>query len=182
MTKNNLLLILLFIGLLSNAQKNKAENRIDKEFPTPIAFPYEFLGKFSGNLNISDNTGSKANIPTEFEIKKGENDKVFEYKFSFIEGQKKITNSYKLHIIDETKGYYAISDDKGMEFMATLIKGVLYSTYDTKDNIMFTSLHFTNSGKLRFNVIVSQKSKQKNNAKVNLSNVVQVQKALLSKI
>jgi hypothetical protein len=66
--------------------------------------------------------------------------------------------------------------------MATLIKDTLYSTYDTKDTIMFTSFQFTNLGKLRFNIIISKKSKNKGKGDTNLSNVVQVQNAVFSKI
>lgn len=181
MLKTPFLCILIFFTLIGYAQKERP-NKDEKEFPTPISFPYDFLGKYSGNLNISDTTGSVANVPTEFSISKSDIEDVFLYQFSFIQGKDKIVNKYMLHIIDETKGYYAIADEKGMEFMATLINGALYSTYDTKDTIMYTSLQFTNEGKLRFNVIISKKSKNKGKGDTNLSNVVQVQKALLSKI
>lgn len=176
----------ILLGLITFpcvGQRNiEKEKRVDDEFPTPISFPYDFLGKYSGNLNISDTTGSVANVPTEFSISKSDDEDVFWYQFSFIQGKDKIVNKYMLHIIDETKGYYAITDEKGMEFMATLINGTLHSTYDTKDTIMNTSLQFTNEGKLRFNIIISKKSKNKGKGDTNLSNVVQVQKALLSKI
>ena len=138
--------------------------------------------RVSGNLNIADATGSKANVPTDFTIRKTNDEEVFEYEFSYYQGNDNIVNKYLLHIIDEEKGYYAITDNEGLEFMATLIKGVLYSIYDTKDKIMFTSLQFTNDGKLRFNVIISLKSKKQGKGGTNLSNVVQTQKALLSKI
>lgn len=174
-------LMLFLIGQISYTQIDRVK-RIDDEFPTPISFPYEYLGEFAGNLSISDNTGTIANVPTEFSISKSEDNEVFNYQFSFIQGKEKVVNKYMLHIIDESKGYYAITDDKGLEFMATLIKGVLYSTYDTKDTIMYTTLQFTNDGKLRFNVVISKKSKNKGKGNTNLSNVVQVQKALLSKI
>lgn len=179
--KTSFLLILFFVVnvLTLSAQDEK---RVDDEFPTPIAFPYDFLGNYSGNLNISDHTGSIANVPTEFSISKSNDEDVFIYQFSFIQGKEKIVNKYLLHIIDEDKGYYAITDDKGMEFMATLIKDVLYSTYDTKDTIMFTTLQFTNDMKLRFNVVISKKVKNKGKGGTNLSNVVQIQKALLSKV
>ena len=162
--------------------QKKKETRIDEEFPTPISFPYDFLGNYSGNLNISDNTGSIANVPTEFVISKNEDDNTFDYKFSFLQGQKKVVNAYKLYIIDEDKGYYAIKDNDGLEFMATLIKGTLHSTYDTADTIMYTTLEFTNDGKLRFDIVISKKQKSKGKGGIVLSNVVQVQKALLSKI
>ena len=164
--------------LVLDAQNNK---QVDEEFPTPVAFPYEYLGTYSGNLNVADPTGSIANVPTDFIIKKTNDKEVFEYEFSFYQGENKIVNKYLLHIIDEEKGYYAITDEEGLEFMATLIKCVLYSTYDTKDKIMITSLQFTNDGKLRFNIIITLKSKKQGKGGTNLSNVVQVQKALLSK-
>jgi hypothetical protein len=176
-------LFFVFITFPSVGQSNiEKEKRVDDEFSTPIAFPYNFLGNYSGNLNISDNAGSISNVPTEFSITKSNDEDVFMYQFSFIQGKEKIINKYMLHIIDENNGYYAISDDKGLEFMATLIKNTLYSTYDTKDTIMFTSFQFTNLGKLRFNIIISKKSKNKGKGDTNLSNVVQVQNALLSKI
>lgn len=177
-----LLILLNFISGFSFYLSAQENNRIDEEFPTPIAFPYEFLGSYSGNLNIADTTGSMANVPTDFTIRKTNDEEVFEYEFSYYQGNDNIVNKYLLHIIDEEKGYYAITDNEGLEFMATLIKGVLYSTYDTKDKIMFTSLQFTNDGKLRFNVIISLKSKKQGKGGTNLSNVVQTQKALLSKI
>jgi hypothetical protein len=181
--KTFFVLLFVFITFPSVGQSNiKKENRVDDEFPTPIAFPYNFLGNYSGNLNISDNTGSISNVPTEFSISKSNDQDVFIYQFSFIQGKEKIINKYMLHIIDENNGYYAISDDKGLEFMATLIKDTLYCTYDTKDTIMFTSFQFTNEGKLRFNIIISKKSKNKGKGDTNLSNVVQVQNAVLSKI
>jgi hypothetical protein len=176
-------LFFVFITFPSVGQSNiEKEKRVDDEFSTPIAFPYNFLGNYSGNLNISDNTGSISNVPTEFSITKSNDEDVFMYQFSFIQGKEKIINKYMLHIIDDNNGYYAISDDKGLEFMATLIKDTLYSTYETKNTIMFTSFQFTNEGKLRFNIIISKKSKNKGKGDTNLSNVVQVQKALLSKI
>ncbi|MFT5252990.1 MAG: hypothetical protein ACI87N_002015 [Flavobacteriales bacterium] len=176
-------LFFVFITFPSVGQSNiEKEKRVDDEFSTPIAFPYNFLGNYSGNLNISDNSGSISNVPTEFSITKSNDEDVFMYQFSFIQGKEKIINKYMLHIIDDNNGYYAISDDKGLEFMATLIKDTLYSTYETKNTIMFTSFQFTNEGKLRFNIIISKKSKNKGKGDTNLSNVVQVQKALLSKI
>ena len=172
---------MLFCLTEVHSQKKK-ETRIDEEFPTPISFPYDYLGNYSGNLNISDNIGSFANVPTKFSITKNEDDNAFDYQFSFLKGQKQVISSYKLYIVDETKGYYAIKDNDGLEFMATLIRGTLHITYDTADTIMFTTLQFTNEGKLRFNVIISKKTKNKSKDNINRSNVVQVQKALLSKI
>ena len=178
-----LALFFIFIRFPSLGQTDsEKENSVDAEFPTPIAFPYSFLGNYSGNFNISDNTGSISNVQTEFSISTSNDEDIFIYQFSFIQGKEKIVNKYMLHIIDENNGYYAISDNKGLEFMATLIKDTLYSTYDTKDTIMFTSFQFTNLGKLRFNIIISKKSKNKGKGDTNLSNVVQVQNAVLSKI
>ncbi len=178
-----LLLFLISLSLINSfgyAQTPK-ETRLDDEFPTPVAFPYAYLGEYSGNLSVSDQTGTVANIPTDFTIKPSDKENVFVYQFSYYQKDGKQTNVYHLHIIDEEKGYYAISDNKGMEFTATLINGVLYSTYDTKDKIMFTSLQFTNNDKLRFKIILSLKNKTNDKLETTRSNVVQVQSALLSK-
>ena len=172
----------VLLGITNIYGQKREETRIDEEYPTPITFPYDFLGNYSGNLSILDQTGVTENIPTDFKIYESEEEEdVFIYEFTYNTRKGGEKSRYKLHIIDEEKGYYAISDESGMEFMATLIGDVLYSTYSNKDRIMFTSLHFTNDQKMRFKVILSIKNKKKQGSELTLSNVVQVQRATLSK-
>lgn len=179
LTYKSLLVLVFFtcFQFIAKAQ-NREDTRIDEEFPTPISFPYDYLGTYSGNLNISDHTGTIANVPTDFTIKESEFKDVFIYEFTHLKGKQKVVNVFELHIIDEKKGFYAIKDKDSMEYLATNINNTLYSTHEIDNKIMFTSLHFTNNGRLRFDVILSTKS----NKKRKLSNVVQVQKAVLSKI
>ena len=146
--------------------QSRKEKRIDEEFPTPVAFPYEFVGKYTGNLNVSDNTGTIANIPTEFVINGKKGDKYFEYEFSYLQNNKKIKEKFQLHIIDEDKGFYVITNNKDLEFMATLIRDTLYGTYENDNKLTLTSFQFTNTGQLRFSIILSQKNTSKKSKRI----------------
>jgi hypothetical protein len=182
--------IILFLFLIVNtsAFAQKRENRIDKEFPTSVSFPYEFFGNFSGNLRVSNNTGTIANVPTEFSIKQTDKENEFIYTITYIRGKgKKEVNTYKLFTIDTEKGFYSILDNQGLEFTAILIDNTLYSTFEINNNIMFTALEFTNSGKVNLKIVLSQKinnkkAKELKKDEARSSNVTYIQKAVLSKI
>jgi hypothetical protein len=182
--------IILFLFLIVNtsAFAQKRENRIDKEFPTSVSFPYEFFGNFSGNLRVSNNTGTIANVPTEFSIKQTDKENEFIYTITYIRGKgKKEVNTYKLFTIDKEKGFYSILDNQGLEFTAILIDNTLYSTFEINNNIMFTALEFTNSGKVNLKIVLSQKinnkkAKELKKDEARSSNVTYIQKAVLSKI
>lgn len=183
---NNFFLFFFVFSLSAFAQKS--ENRIDEEFPTPLAFPYEYFGEYSGNLRVSNNTGVIANVPTEFSIKKTNKEDEFIYTITYVKGKDiKDINTYRLFTIDQDKGFYAIKDNNGIEFTAILIDNTLYSTFEINNNIMFTTLEFTNDGKVRLKIILSQKINKKKNKEFKIdqarsSNVMSVQKAVLSKV
>ncbi|MDO6597477.1 hypothetical protein Q4512_11170 [Oceanihabitans sp. 2_MG-2023] len=180
---------ILFVLVLFNisAFAQKRENRIDEEFPTPISFPYDYFGNYSGNLRVSDYTGVVANLPSEFSFKETDVKDEFVYSLSYLQGKDKKSSTYKVFIIDQEKGFYAIKDDMGLEFTATLIDNTLYSTFEINENIMFTALEFTNNGKVKLNIILSKKINNKRTKELEkdaakLSNVILLQKAVLSKV
>ncbi|WP_044397357.1 hypothetical protein [Lacinutrix sp. Hel_I_90] len=183
----NIKFLFFFLTISLSVFAQKREQRIDKEFPTPIAFPYDYFGQYSGNLRISNNTGVLANVPTEFSISKSEKEGEFDYSLVFIEGKKKKVNLYKIFTIDQEQGFYAIKSGDGLEFTATLIDNTLFSTYEINDNIISSILEFTNSGKVRLQIILSTKVKNKKTKNLKedqakYANVKQIQKAVLNKI
>ncbi|MBQ0787039.1 MAG: hypothetical protein KBT69_06045 [Oceanihabitans sp.] len=183
---NTILIVLLVCNVSAFAQKRK--NNIDKEFPTSIAFPYSYLGDYSGNLRVSNNTGAIANIPTEFALRATDKKEEFVYTITYIKGKdKKEVNTYTIFILDEEKGFYAIADNTGLQFTATLIDNTLFSTFEINNNIMFTALEFTNSGKVKLNIMLSEKINNTRTKELKIdearsSNVILVQKAVLSKL
>jgi hypothetical protein len=181
-------IVLLFLISSTSVIAQKRENNIDEEFPPSIAFPYSYFGDYSGNLRVSDNSGVIANLPTEFSFNETEIKDEFVYTLAFIKGKgEKEIQTFKMKIIDETKGFYAITDASGMEFTATLIDSTLYSTFEINNNIMFTALEFNNSGKIRLlihlaNKIINNRTEKLKIDQARSSNVMLVQKAVLSKI
>ncbi|WP_034058128.1 hypothetical protein [Lacinutrix jangbogonensis] len=178
------IVLFLFLAISLSTYAQKGSNRIDKEFPTPISFPFDFLGNYSGNLRVSNATGTLANHPTEFSIKETETKGEFVYSISYFIGKEKQAINYQLRTIDQDKGFYAIKDDSGMEFTAIQIENILYSTVEIDNTILFTTLHFTNDEKVRLNIFLSEKvtvnKKNKNQAKS--ANIVLMQKAVFSKV
>ncbi|MFD0963104.1 hypothetical protein [Pseudofulvibacter geojedonensis] len=159
-------------------QGPEKEKRVDDEFPTPIAFPYEYTGEYFGNLNISDNLDTLSNIPTEFSLFESDEKKdEFIYQLTFISGGKKEIKKYKLKIIDEEKGFYVIEDSNGLEFMAVLIKDTLYSTFELDGKITFSTLRFTNTRQVYLKIVLSKKVKNKSKNNLINSNVILVQQA-----
>ncbi len=182
--KKNILII--YIGIvsftLSFSQTNR-DKRVDHEFPTPIAFPYDYLGSYFGNLRVSDNTGVLVNVPTEFILSNTENKNEFTYRLNFLKGKVKESQIFKLIIIDEVKGLYAIKDPKGLEFTAVLIDQTLFCTFEIDNKITLSSFKFTNTEKVYFNILVSKKGAKRkiNDSKIQLSNVVLKQEAKFTK-
>ena len=179
-------ILILFLGLVSftfSFSQTKRNKRIDKEFPTPIAFPYDYLGFYNGNLRVSDNTGVLLNVPTEFEFLATDDKKEFIYRLNFLKGKNKESQTFKLKIIDEKKGFYAIKDANGLEFTAVLIDQTLFSTFEIDNKTTLSSIKFTNTEKVYFSLLISKKgSKKKNkNSKMQLSNVVLKQEAKFTK-
>lgn len=173
-----ILLLAIMTCSISFSQREK-KNRIDEEFPTPVAFPYEYTGDFFGNLKVSNSEKTLSNIPTKFSLfKSEEHEGEFVYQITYMNGQKDNTQTYRLIILDEEKGYYVIKDAQGLEFMGVLVDDTLYSTFEIDDKITYTSLRFTNVGHVHLKIVLSAKMKKKgkSNGVVN-SNVVLVQKA-----
>ncbi len=182
---NNKLLFLFLIFSIS-AFSQKRENRIDEEFSTPVSFPYDFLGNYAGNLRVSNNTGVINNVPTEFSITETDVEGEFYYSIAYLKGKLKEVVDYRLYTIDQKNGFYAIKDSQGLEFTATLIDNTLYSTFEINNNILFTGLEFTNSGKVRLTIYLSEKINNKRSKKLKIdeaksANVMLIQKAVLSK-
>lgn len=180
--KVSFLSILLFCSSLGYGQK-ESHNKDDEEFPTPIAFPYEYLGSYFGNLRVSDNTGVLVNVPTEFILSATENKKEFIYRLNFLKGKNKESQIFKLIVIDESKGLYAIKDPNGLEFTAVLIDQTLFSTFEMDNKTTLSSFKFTNTEKVYFSILVSKKGGKRkiNDSKIQLSNVVLKQEAKFTK-
>ncbi|QIE58311.1 hypothetical protein G5B37_01620 [Rasiella rasia] len=181
------MLLLLFLGISMSTLAQSKKKRIDEEFPTPIAFPFEFFGDYAGNLRVSDNTGTLANIPTELSLTKTDIDGEFEYTIVFLNGKDKEQLTHRLFTIDQEKGFYAIKDNQGLEFTAILIDGILHSMFEVNDMLLFTTLQFTNDEKVRLTItrakkILNSRTKKLKEDQAKSSNVVLVQKALLSKV
>jgi len=174
------IIIISYLSFSFVFSQSKRDQSVDEESPTPVSFPYNFTGKYFGNLKVSNNIKLLSNIPTEFSLLKSEeNDSEFVYQLKFIGKGEKETKKYTLVIVNEEKGFYVIKDENGMEFMGVLIEDTLYSTFELDDKMTFTSLRFTNSGEVYLKIMLSKKvkkSKNKNNKLIN-SNVVLLQQA-----
>ena len=114
----------------------------------------------------------------------GRHKNIFEYTLSYIHEKKRVTNVYKLHIIDESNGFYAVQDNNGLEFTGILVDNILHSTFEIDNVVTFTTLHFTNDQKVRLNIYVSNKVKNKKKDKkgAKSANVALIQRGLFSKL
>ena len=174
---------LFFMHSMAIHSQSREGNRIDEDFPTRVAFPYDYFGSYFGNLRISDNTGVLANVPTEFILSNTENKNEFTYRLNFLKGKDKESQIFKLIIIDEEKGLYAIKDANGIEFTAVLIDQTLFSTFEIDNKMTLSSFKFTNTSNVYFSILVSKKAAKRNNndSKIQLSNVVLKQEAKFTK-
>ena len=174
---------LFFMHSMRLNGQNKRQKRIDEDFPTRVAFPYDYFGSYFGNLRISDNTGVLVNVPTEFILSNTENKNEFTYRLNFLKGKDKESQIFKLIIIDEEKGLYAIKDANGIEFTAVLIDQTLFSTFEIDNKMTLSSFKFTNTSNVYFSILVSKKAAKRkiNDSKIQLSNVVLKQEAKFTK-
>ncbi len=145
------------------AQKKQVKERAgksseDKQFPTEYAFPKEYVGTYAGNLNISDASGVKQNVPMELIIKPTEDPKRYSYTLAYIVAKKRDVRKYTLVVVDPAKGLYDLDENNGIVLRANYMRQTLFSTFELNNRILHSRVEFNNDGRVFFSISVTEKA------------------------
>ncbi|MGH1384203.1 hypothetical protein [Kordia sp.] len=163
MKKILFLITLVCMSTTVLAQKKQVKERAgksseDKQFPTEYAFPKEYVGTYAGNLNISDASGVKQNVPMELIIKPTEDPKRYSYTLAYIVAKKRDVRKYTLVVVDPAKGLYDLDENNGIVLRANYMRQTLFSTFELNNRILHSRVEFNNDGRVFFSISVTEKA------------------------
>ncbi|MEM9544536.1 MAG: hypothetical protein AAGA77_01115 [Bacteroidota bacterium] len=139
--------ILLFCGaallLLNCNRKGSAtiEQTISKDSPIEktFAFPEDWLGDWSGELEIYDVTGPKQTVPMSLQISNTDTSGVYNWVLVYGKDSLADKRNYVLKEIDKSKGHYMIDEKNGILLDSYFINDELSSIFAVMGNTLVCS-------------------------------------------
>ena len=153
------LLLLLQISCTHKLLKPQPDSKIfidtliKSTLDKPFSFPHDWLGYWSGKLNIYNSAGLSDQITMALDISK--TDSIGLYNWTIIYGTDSTAQrrEYQLKEIDSQIGHYLIDEKNGILIDAFLIQNELNSIFEVMGNTLIISYALKNS-ELQFTVKV----------------------------
>lgn len=139
--KHHFLISLILVSLLSACQTKKSVKHL--QAPHVYSFPQDWIGTYSGKLNIWGIDTVKQEIRMTLQIQ--EKDSLDQYPWTIQYGEQDI-RKYALQKIDPINGHYLI-DEKNSIFLDAFVKGNhLISRFEVMGNDLVVDYERVNSG------------------------------------
>ena len=124
---------------LSIANSKKDQVSKDMSSTKQYVFPDDWLGYWSGDLNIYNSKGLKQTVPMSLDL--AETDTLGTYTWAIIYGQDSTAQrrDYQLKEIDTSMGHYLIDEKNGILLDAYHIHNELSSVFEVMGNTLLTS-------------------------------------------
>jgi hypothetical protein len=118
-------------------------------------FPDDWLGIYSGKLEIFSNQGKVQTVPMSITQKSILRDSLYEWSITYGEDTIKGKRDYRLIIKDKSKGHYAIDELNGIILDAYVFDNKLISNF-TVMNSQLTSIYTLQDDKMIFEILVNK--------------------------
>ena len=151
-------------------------------------FPKDYIGNWSGILQIYKGTGKVQEVPMQLNIQPLKDSAGTQYSWEIIYGEKaKDHRPYRLVPVDAAKGHWLVDENDGIQLDCFYLGGTLFSTFAVEGNLL-TSMDRLENGKLYYE-ITSTKTKpfkttgglSKDSPPVDSYNIPTTQKAVLTR-
>lgn len=120
-----------------------------------VKFPEDWLGIYSGELEIFSNQGKVQTVPISITQKSIVRDSLYEWSITYGEDTIKGKRDYRLIIKNQSKGHYAIDELNGIILDAYLFDNKLISNFTVMSS-QLTSIYTLQDEKMIFEILVNK--------------------------
>lgn len=135
------------------------------------------LGKWEGIMKIYKKGQLKDSVRIQLTVAETPDPKVWVWKTEYLSAQHPAVKDYKLKLIDESKGHYAIDEGEGIALPHYRFDNKLFSIFET-EGITLTSTYELKGEELIFEVTSGKKG---NANTITTFSTEHLQKALLKR-
>lgn len=114
-------------------------------------FPDDWLGYWSGNLNIYNSKGLKQTIPMSLDLSKTDTSGIYTWAIIYGQDSTAQRRDYQLMEVDASTGHYLIDEKNGILLDAYHIHNELNTVFEVMGNTLLTSYKIEND-ELEFSV------------------------------
>jgi len=108
---------------------------------TPINFPDDYFGIYTGTLEISNKNGDKT-YPMEFHLQPTDSIGKYEYKLVYGAGDDRQERPYSLIATDAASGSYIVDENNGIILHDKVIDNRMYALFEVGGNLLTTFITF----------------------------------------
>jgi len=119
------------------------------------SFPKDWLGQWTGTLNIYRDTGLVQTLPMQLHLQPIEGSENFTWTIIYGEDVEKGTRNYELETIDASKGQYLIDEKNSIKIESYLLHNRLVSWYVVANNLIYISYE-KKGDELHFEVVAGK--------------------------
>jgi len=134
-----------------NSNSNKDQVLVDTLSSSQYIFPDDWLGYWSGGLNIFNSKGLKQTVPMSLDLSKTDTSGIYTWAIIYGKDYTAQRRDYQLKVIDPYIGHYLIDEKNGILLDAYHIHNELSSVFEVMENTLLTSYKIE-SGEMVFTV------------------------------
>lgn len=108
---------------------------------TPINFPNDYFGIYTGTLEISNKNGNQT-YPMEFHLQPTDSIGKYEYKLVYGTGDQRQERPYNLIAKDAASGSYIVDENNGIILHDKVIDNRMYALFEVGGNMLTTFITF----------------------------------------
>jgi len=108
---------------------------------SPINFPDDFFGIYTGTLEISNKNGNQT-YPMEFHLQPTDSIGKYEYKLVYGAGDQRQERPYNLIAKDTTSGSYIVDENNGIILHDKVIDNRMYALFEVGGSLLTTFITF----------------------------------------
>lgn len=105
-----------------------------------LAFPQDWQGKWSGELEIYNATGLSQSIPMELHILPIDTSESYTWTIIYGEDKAAGTRPYELKVVDAEKGHYVVDEHNSILLDAFLLGGKLYERFSVMGSLLLATV------------------------------------------
>jgi len=108
---------------------------------SPINFPDDFFGIYTGTLEISNKNGNQT-YPMEFHLQPTDSIGKYEYKLVYGAGDQRQERPYNLIAKDTASGSYIVDENNGIILHDKVIDNRMYALFEVGGSLLTTFITF----------------------------------------
>lgn len=139
------IIILFFLGLSCSQKRlnikpdflTENDSNLISAINPNYSFPHDWLGYWSGELNIYDSTGLNNQLEMALDISKTDTIGVYNWTIIYGADSMEQKRKYQLKELDSTTGHYLIDEKNGILLDVYLFNNELNSIFEVSGNTLF---------------------------------------------